>query len=158
MINEEQLRVRDEIVSKYAKDLEKLQKYIPYLEKKGESVSQDFYKGEGNNFKSVPFPVYDSALLSFVKEAGTTQFMNRNYPYVYRRYHINGVEDEKKLIKTAGFKDIDIFGGILSRYVMEGRKRGMVWTEGLQHRIYLDIILSLNKLFYEYYEPEKRLH
>lgn len=157
-MNDDQIKKHEDIVREYEKDLNFLMRYLPYLEKKGAADEQTFYRGENANFKSVPFPVYDSTLLSFVKDAGNTKFMTKNYQYVYRRHRINGVEDEKRLLSTAKIGDMDIFCGILSRYVMEGRRRGVVWTEGLQYQIYLDVLRNLNKVFYKYYEPEKLIH
>lgn len=159
MLNKEQINTREVIVKKYSKDLERLQRYLPYLEKKGEKDEQNFYKGNGGEFKSVPFPVYDSNLLAFVKEAQKTQFINRNYPYVYRRNNIRSAEDERRIIQNAKITDVDILIGIFSRYILEGCRRGVVWTEGLKNRIYVDFIRTLNKLFYEFSDhPEKLLY
>ena len=156
-MNDDQIRQREEIVKEYEKDLNFLMRYLPYFEKKGSADAQNFYRGENANFKSIPFPVYDSTLLSFIKDAGKTKFMTKNYQYVYRRHRINGPEDEKRLMANAKISDMDIFCGILSRYVMEGRRRGAVWTEGLQYQIYLDFLKCMNKMFYKFYEPEKLL-
>lgn len=159
MMNKEQTEVRDAIVAKYEKDLDRLQRFLPYLDTKGLKDEQIFYKGEGGGFRSVPFPVYDSNLLAFIKEAEQTQFINKNYPYVYRRYQINNTADEKKIMAKADINDIDAFCAILSKYVIEGHRRGVVWTEGLQYRIYVDFIKNLNRMFYRYYyEPEKLIH
>ena len=159
MLNKEQIKTREQIVEKYARDLDRLQRFLPYLEKKGVKDEQNFYKGNGGEFKSVPFPVYDSTLLSFVKEANKTQFVNRNYPYVYRRNNIHDVKDEKRLMENAKITDVDLLIGIFSRYIIEGQRKGVVWTEGLQNRIYVDFIRTLNKLFYEFSDhPEKLLY
>ena len=58
-------------------DIEKLLKYIPWLESKsGESVSKVYSDNNLAN-TSVPFPVYDSTLLSFVNEANATSLMDK---------------------------------------------------------------------------------
>lgn len=156
MYNEEQQKTREQIVEEYAADLERLERYLPWLEKKTAQDKQKYYEGDGT-FTVIPVPVYDSTLLSFIKEARKTKFMNRNYPYVYRRYHLKTSEDEIKAMKKAKITDMDLFGGILSRYVMQGQTKGRIWTEGLTDQVYVTLIRSLNKLFYDHASDTEKL-
>jgi len=156
MYSEEQQNVRDQIVNEYGPDLDKITRYLPYFEKKTKD-SQNFYDGDGT-FKTIPVPVYDSNLLAFVKEAGQTKFMNRNYPYTYRRYRLKTPQDERRAMERAKITDIELFRGILSKYVLEGQRKGMVWTTGLNEQIYISMIKNLNRLFYDHSnESEKYL-
>ena len=68
--------LREQIIEEYREDLEKLLRYLPFLEQKGEKDEQQFYEGDGEH-TVIPVPVYDSTLLAFVKEARGTKFMNR---------------------------------------------------------------------------------
>lgn len=153
MYGQEQ-NTRESIIEEYGKDLERLLRYLPYLEKK-KGDAQKFYEGDGNN-KVIPVPVYDSTLLGFVKEARATKFMNRNYPYTYRRFRMYSPADERKEMQKAKITDIELFKGIFSKYVMEGQRKGSVWTVGLQEEIFVTFLKCLKKLFFEYSsEPGK---
>jgi len=158
MYNDEQIKNREQIVSEYAADLDKLIRYLPWLEKKKSSGAQKYYEGDGS-FSVIPVPVYDSTLLAFVKEARTTKFMNKNYPYVYRRFNLKTPADELKAISRARIQDMDLLCGILSRYVMLGQTKGVVWTEGLSEGIYVAVLKTMNKLFYDHSsDSEKLIH
>ena len=127
-------------------DIEKLLKYIPWLESKsGESV-QKVYSDNNLANTSVPFPVYDSTLLSFVNEANATSLMDKNYVYVYSHHFIRDVEDEKKAIDEAGVKDGDVLCGILSKYILSGMVKGNVWSLGVTEGIYLRVLKKMKSL------------
>ena len=76
----------------------KLLRYVAWLQKVSGHETSDIYKGEGIEATSMPVPVYDSTLLSFVKEAKSTRFMNRNYVYTFSRYNLRKTQDELNLI------------------------------------------------------------
>ena len=156
MLNEEQVKIREQIVAEYETELEKLERYLPWLEQKTAKDQQKYYEGDENH-SVIPVPVYDSTLLAFIKEAKKTKFMNMNYPYIYRRYRLKTAEDERKAIANAKIQNMDLLGGILSRYVMQGQTKGRVWTDGLTERIYVDIILKMNKLFYDHSDNTEKL-
>ena len=119
-------------------DIEKLLKYIPWLESKsGESVSKVYSDNNLAN-TSVPFPVYDSTLLSFVNEANATSLMDKNYVYVYSH--------EKRAIDEAGVKDGDVLCGILSKYILSGMVKGNVWSLGVTEGIYLRVLKKMKSL------------
>ena len=76
---ESDIAYRQQGVNEYRADVERLARYVPWLEsKKGASVQQS-YSGSGIQEHSISFPVYDSTLLGFVKEAQRTKRMDRNY-------------------------------------------------------------------------------
>ena len=115
-MNGQEGNLREQIIAEYRDDLEKLLRYLPFLEQKGSSDAQQFYEGDGEN-KVIPVPVYDTTLLAFVKEARNTKFMNRNYPYAYRKWRMPNAKAERIAMESATLRDIDLFRGILSRYV-----------------------------------------
>ena len=113
---EKETDLREQVMKEYRDEVEKYLKYIPWLQQKaGEKVSS-IYSGDGIAEHSVKFPVYDGAVLGFVKELSKSRFMDRNYPYVYSKNGIRTVQDEKRAIERTGIRDMDILCGILSNY------------------------------------------
>ena len=55
------------------------------------------------------------------------------------------------MIAAAGVKDWDTLRGILSKYVLGGRVRSILWSEGLQERIYLLVLEQMRKII-EYWD------
>ena len=128
------------------KDIECLLEYVPWLTKKrGSDVSQ-VYNENNLSASSVPFPVYDSTLLSFVNEASASGLMDSNYVYVYSELGIRDVEGERQAIQNATVKDGAVLCGILSKYVMGGMRKGAVWTAGVNEGIFLDVLLKMKSL------------
>ena len=123
----QETNLREQIIEEYKDDLTKLLRYLPFLEKKGGKDVQEYYEGEGDQ-KVIPVPVYDSTLLAFVKEAKQTKFMNKNYPYAYRKWRMPDPAAERKAMESATIRDIDLFRGILSKYVLEGQRKAAMWT------------------------------
>jgi len=138
---------------KYKDDVMKLAAYIPWFEQNSfQNVTKE-YTTEGLE-NTMSFPVYDGTLLRFVKEAKKTQFMNRNYPYVYTRNRIKNSTDELKIIKDAAAKDFDILAGILSRYVLLGMTKGTLWNEGTYNGVFLNLILKMKEIV-EFWSMDK---
>ncbi|MGN1170891.1 MAG: hypothetical protein ACI4SZ_04490 [Lachnospiraceae bacterium] len=137
---------REEFVAYYRPEVEKLVPYIPWLEKqKGRQVS-NLYNGDGLAENSISVPVYDSTLLAFVKAARATSLLDRNYVYVYSRNRIRTVEDERRFIQKAELVDMDGLCGILSKYVLKGMTKSVVWTEGVKNGIFLELLLKMREL------------
>ena len=135
------------IRNEYMKDVELLSKYLSWMEKKSGQQVQSYYEGE-EDFKLIQIPVYDSTLLAFVKDAGKTKLIDKNYRYVYTRYRIKSVEDELRIIRHAHLKDIDIFKAVLSKYVLQGRSKGTVWNEAMQQGVFLELLRRMTALFF----------
>ena len=133
-----------EQMNKHRQEIEPLVKYLPWLEQASPSSASTIYKGDGlNSDTSLAFPVYDSTLLSFIKVATNSPLMDRNYPYVYTRRRINSPEDERRLIESADYKEWDVICGILSKYVLGGRTRAVLWSQGVSERIFY---LCINRM------------
>lgn len=142
----QETQYRREIVSEYRRQIEPLLKYISWLEEKEGRKASNFYDGEGIKGNSVPVPVYDGTLLSFIKEAQKTSWMDRNYVYVYSHNRIRTVSDEKRLIEKATIKEMNILTGILSKYVMGGMTKARLWSEAVEEGIFLSIILKIKEI------------
>ena len=135
---------RRKIIEQYKPDVQLLIRYIPWLEqKKDEQVVKEYGREEET---VLTFPVYDSTLLALVKTAQKTCFMNRNYRYIYTRYGIHSVAKEIELIEHATLREMDLLGGILSRYVMSGMTKGSVWPEAVQNGVFLALLKKLQEL------------
>lgn len=149
-MQEQDESLREQIVNEYRYDLTRLLRYLPYFDKKTGKDVQSYYEGGERKLESVKVPVYDSTLLAFVKDAKTTKFMYRNYHYVYRRLRIESPAQERKILENAAIRDIDVFRAILSKYVLEGQTKSVMWTRGVEERIYVTVLDTLQKRFAEY--------
>ncbi|MBR2530074.1 MAG: hypothetical protein IKE35_03505 [Lachnospiraceae bacterium] len=145
----QEVNLREQIIEEYRDDLVKLLKYLPFLDKKGGKDVTQFYEGDEKN-KVIPVPVYDSTLLAFVKEARTTKFMNKNYPYIYRKWKMPTPNDERIAMESATIRDMDLFRGIMSKYVLEGQRKSVMWTTAVEERIFVTALTRLRSLMFDY--------
>ena len=137
-----------EVFDKYRSDIEKLIAYLPWLEEKsGKSKVSDIYNGDGLDEHSISFPVYDGTLLTFVKDAENTQFMDRNYVYVISRNRLKSAEEEVEFVKKQTMLKMDNIGGILSKYVMGGRTKARLWSEAVDKGVFLAVVTRLKELY-----------
>lgn len=141
----------EEIVAYYKQDVKKLCRYVSWLESKSGQQMHSNYGADGIATNSISFPVYDGTLMNFIKEAQTTCFMDRNYVYVYSRNGLKTSRDEMCLIQRATIRDMDKLAGILSRYVLGGRTKGKLWSEGVQNGVYVAILKKMQGLI-EFWE------
>ena len=132
---------KEELVEKYAYEVESLSRYIPWFEKKTADMVT-MYKGEGSG-NGFAFPVYDSTLLSFINDVGVTSFMNRNYQYVYNRYSIRTYQDEWRAIENTTIMNIEVIGAILSKYVLGGMTKASLWKDAVQYEIFIRCLKRL---------------
>lgn len=137
---------RKNLIQRYQPDAKRLVSYVSWLEEKRSAGVMNSYEGEGVQKMSFTFPVYDSTLLSFVKMAKETKFMNRNYLYVYTRNRIQNAAQEKKMIQSATLRDMELLSGILSKYVLGGMTKGTLWSEGVRNGVILEVIYKLREL------------
>ncbi len=144
-MEKEDIAYRQQVVNEYRADVEKLARYVPWLESKNGMSVQQSYAGSGIAENSISFPVYDGTLMSFIKEAQRTKLMDRNYKYVYSRNRIRVLEDELLAIKRSDIREMDVLKGILSRYVMEGMTKGRRWSEAVENGIFLKVIKKMKE-------------
>lgn len=141
-MEKEDIAYRQQVVNTYKPDVEKLIRYLPWLKEKsgaGDSIAET-YEGSGIRENSISFLVYDSTLMSFIKEVQRTRLLDRNYPYIYSRYGLRTVKDELKAISSADIREMDLLKGILSKYVMGGMTKGRMWTEAVTNGIFFNVI------------------
>ena len=137
----------EQIIAEYEKEIMELSRFLPYLEsKKGVNVMSTYIPSGTNSGRQMGIPTYDSTLLSFVNYFKTSPHIDRNYMYVYSRYSIKGVADEYRMIERARIQDMKIIYGILSRYIILGRTKGVVWKEGVENGIFYEAISKMKEL------------
>lgn len=151
VIMEENMEYTQKLMEEYKEAAGPLMKYLPWLEQNAGKAGNSFYKGPEFTEHSMAIPVFDSNLMSFVKEAGNSPLMDRNYPYTYTRNRIKTHDDERKIITRAGIRDWNILKGILSKYVLGGRTKGLLWSEGLQENIFYLILKQMQQII-EYWD------
>lgn len=134
----------EEFTSRYGAGVKSLMPYVQWLaQNTGKDTSQS-YNNQMDN--TMAFPVYDGTLLSFVKQAQATGFMNRNYQYLYLRAGIRSVEDELNFINRAKLQDMDTLAAILSNYVLGGMTKGAMWTDAVRNGIFVGCVTKMNDL------------
>ncbi len=143
---EQNAEYRQRQMQEYKREVMPLLKYIPWFEKNAGQAGSTLYQGDEKDANALSFPVYDPALMSFVKEAAGSPLMDRNYRYVYTRGRIRSHEDERRVIAAAELKDWDVLRGILSRYVLGGRTKGNLWSEAAKEGIFLMVLKQMQKI------------
>ena len=134
-----------DVVRRYRGDVEKLTPYLPWLEAHTtEQVAENY--GSEQLSHSVSFPVYDSTLLAFVKQAQQTNLLDRNYVYIYTQNRIKSAQDELRFIQRAQIMDMAALAGILSKYIMSGMVKGTVWAEGVNNRVLYSVVAKMQEL------------
>ena len=96
---------RIDYLADYRDDMNKLLRYLPWMEEHRSAQVVSTYDGSETQKQSFSFPVYDSTLLSFVREAEKTKLMTKNYPYGYTRNGIRTTEQEIQFIRSARAKN-----------------------------------------------------
>lgn len=137
---------REEIVEYYRDEVKKLTPYIAWLESKVDQSVKGIYEGEGIKEHSLAVPVYDAMLLRFAREAGNLKLVDKNYVYIYSKYGMKTAADEHRAIKRAALQDMNLLGGILSKYIIRGQVQGKYWAEGVENQIFLRVILKMKEL------------
>ncbi len=136
----------DEIMNKYKDDVNKLAGFLNWLEQKSGTPVTGIYGDDGLSENSVAVPVYDSTLMSFIRTADGTVFMDRNYRYAYTRNRLRDFRDEIEFIDNATIMQMDVLGGILSNYILGGRTKARLWSEGMNNGVYLHLVRKMKEL------------
>ncbi len=145
---EQNTEYRQQLVQEYKQTVSPLLRYLPWLIRNtGQSGSSNYQGDEfSEHSMSFSFPVYDSTLMSFIREASNSPLMDRNYSYIYTRNRIKTHDDERRLIESAELKDWDILRGILSKYVMGGRTKAFLWSEAVRENIFVAVLEQMRKI------------
>lgn len=134
----------EDIVSRYRPEVDKLLPYTRWLKDNASNEVAQSYSN--SDLKSMPFPIYDSNLLAFVKAAQNTNLLDRNYVYVYTRNRLNSAKDELMFIQDAAITDMDDLAGILSKYILSGMTKGTVWAEGVRNGVLYNVVNKMDEL------------
>lgn len=148
---EQGMEYRQQVIEGYKQTVMPLLRYLPWFERNAGRSASSVYGGGDLSAHSVSFPVYDSTVMSFVKEASQTTLMDKNYAYVYTRNRIRNHEDERKLIQKAGWKEWNLLCGILSKYVLGGRTRATLWNEAVREDIFYLVLKQMREII-EYWD------
>lgn len=144
-MNSDKLSVEEKI-EYYKPDVEMMAAFIPWLEQQNGKMLAQIYAGEGLDKNSVAFPVYDGTLMNFVRTAQKSSLIDRNYVYVYSRNRIRTPEDEKRFIRRATIKEMGDLWGILSKYILKGMTKGVLWSEGVKNGVYLELLQKMQEI------------
>ena len=151
MEREQSMEYRQQLLQEYKQMTVPLLKYLPWLEKNAGQTGSTYYRRDEANENTMTFPVYDATLMSFVKEAAKSPLMDRNYSYTYTRNRIKSHDDERKIIDSAELKDWDILRGIMSKYVLGGRTKGVLWSEAVEQNIFCLLLRKMREII-EYWD------
>lgn len=145
---EQNIEYRQQLVQEYKQMLVPLLNYLPWLVKNAGQPGSTAYRGDeySEQSASFSFPVYDSTLMSFIKEASKSPLMEKNYSYTYTRNRIKTHDDERRMIQDADIKDWDILRGILSKYVLGGRTKAVLWSEAVRENIFALVLDKMRKI------------
>ena len=143
---DQNVEYRQQLLEEYKKVAMPLLRYLPWMEKNKGQTASTLYQGEESGEGAMHFPVYDSTLMAFVKEASKSPLMDRNYHYVYSRHRIRTHEDERRMIASAELNDWDILRGILSKYVMGGMTKATLWSEAMRENIFYLVLKQMHKI------------
>ena len=103
------------------------------------------YRGEQNT-NSIAIPVYESTLLSFVKEVQRTGLVDRNYVYVLSRNGIRTYADEMIALDRVEFRNIELIYAIMAKYVLGGMTKGIMWSEAVENGTFLKCLQKLKEV------------
>ena len=127
-------------MDKYERPVRALSSYLNWLEEHMNVRTDSVYS---DSETVMPFPIYDSTLMAFIKQVQNTGILDRNCVYLYTRRRINGVKDELDFIEKARLQDMDDLWAVLSNYVIEGMSRGAKWSEGVSSGIFYHVIRKM---------------
>ncbi|MBO5336099.1 MAG: hypothetical protein J6A94_03090 [Lachnospiraceae bacterium] len=149
---EQNIEFRQQLVQEYKQNVMPLLRYLPWLEQTMGKNMSTLYSGQDMTH-SLSFPVYDGTLMNFVKEAAKSPLMDKNYKYIYTRNRIHNHDDERRIIKAAGWREWDVLCGILSKYVLEGRVKGVLWSEAVSEQIFYLVLKQMREIIEFYDKP-----
>lgn len=146
MTGESDKKYLQEMSVKYKAELTPLLRYLSWLEQNaGDDKTQLYDSGEAET-RTMAFPIFDGTLLSFLREADKTSFMDRNYVYVYSRLGLKTPEDEKKAIENATIQEWNVLCGIFTKYVRGGMTQSYLWRQGMKESIFYLLLAKMKEI------------
>ncbi|MBR3825644.1 MAG: hypothetical protein IKJ39_10680 [Lachnospiraceae bacterium] len=146
MNGEQDVRYLKELSAKYKEELTPLLRYLRWFEEHAGIDNSTNYDGGDHAGRTMAFPIFDSTLLAFVKEANNTSFMDSNYVYVYSRLKLKTPADERRAIEAAGITDWNVLCGILTCYVRGGMTRSYLWRQGMSESIFYLVLAKMKEI------------
>lgn len=140
-----------EISAKYRAELTPLLRYLHWMEQNAGKDMSTRYEGGDMAAHTMSFPIFDGTLLSFIREAGNTSFMDKNYVYIYSRLGLKTPSDEKQAIERATIQEWNVLCGILTRYVQGGMTQSYLWRQGMTESIFYLVLLKMKEIV-EYWD------
>lgn len=134
-----------DIVNRYRGMVETLSKYLKWFKENDSRAVDQNYNGS-NMDSTIIFPVYDSTVLSFVKDAQASGLMDRNYVYLYSRKNLKTWKDELEYISNVDIMHLDDINRIISKYVLGGQVKAGMWSEAVQHGIFEHAVRKMQEL------------
>lgn len=138
--------MKDFHLEEHRNEIERLITYIPWLESKAGKTASQNYSGGDISATTIAFPVYEGTLMSFVNEASSMSIIDPNYVYVYGNLGIRTIEDEKKAVSEATVTEAGILQAVLSKYVLTGMTKGVVWNTAVKEGIFLEVLKRFKEL------------
>lgn len=135
-----------ELSAKYKEELTPLLRYLRWFEEHAGIDNSTNYDGGEKHGRTMAFPIFDSTLLSFVKEANNTTFMDPNYVYVYSGLGLKTPADERRVIESAGITEWNVLCGILTCYVRGGMTRSYLWRQGMKESIFYLVLAKMKEI------------
>ena len=135
-----------EKIAMYKGDVEMLARYLDWLEKKSGQDMFDTFSPDKATEHTLRVPVYDSTLLTFVKEVQKTKFINKNYVYTYSRKHMQTPQDEIRVIRETQIMELEVLGDILSKYVLKGMTKATMWTDAIRTGVFYETVKRMKEL------------
>ena len=134
------------LMQDYKMKIGPLTEYLPWLQQATDKAVCSNYSGDDISKHSISFPVYSSELMGFIKACNISGLMDRNYPYTYSRRGLNSHDAERRMIIGATWKDWDVLCGILSKYVLGGRTKASLWSEGISEQIFYLTVSKMREI------------
>ena len=150
---EESNEYRAQQRKEYMAKLMPLFSYIPYLKNKEGAKTRTLYEGDELSKVSIPIPVFDGTVISFVKEAQKTGLVTKNYVYAYNKINADGPKEERLFISGATIRDLDAVIAIMSKYVLGGLTKSKMWSEAVEEGVWLHCLIKLKELLEIYDHP-----
>ncbi len=144
---------RQNQINEIKKSVMPLLKYLPWIKKHSGVSASHNYKTDEMEGSTISFPVYDPTLMEFVKLAEKSDLMDKNYRYVYTRNRIKTYEDERNAIKKADINSFGVLRGILSKYIIDGHAKGILWSEAVKEDIFYLILKQMKSIIEFWDEP-----
>lgn len=146
MNGEQDKKYLRELSAKYKEELTPLLRYLRWLEDHAGMDNSTNYDGGEQAGRTMSFPIFDSTLLSFIKEANNTSFMDPNYVYVYSRLGLKTPVEERRVIENAEIAEWNVLCGILTRYVRGGMTQSYLWRQGMSESIFYLVLAKMKEI------------